>query len=148
MLSSSLSQEINVSEDTIRRDLQELADEGKVLKYTVARFPLFQPGVLIILHTISIHTSRKNHCTAKAAALIQDGMFVLTTGGTTILEMAHPFAASACYIYFGRYSGGTGIYEPPQYRCDPDRRSCIVKPKITVGGEAIAKIADNKATQF
>src|SRR5215210_6488183 len=32
VLSSTLSHEINVSEDTIRRDLQELADEGKIIK--------------------------------------------------------------------------------------------------------------------
>jgi DeoR/GlpR family transcriptional regulator of sugar metabolism len=32
VLSSSLSVEISVSEDTIRRDLQELADEGKIIK--------------------------------------------------------------------------------------------------------------------
>ena len=32
VLSSSLCNEIHVSEDTIRRDLQELADEGKVIK--------------------------------------------------------------------------------------------------------------------
>ena len=32
VLSSSLCTEINVSEDTIRRDLQELSEEGKVIK--------------------------------------------------------------------------------------------------------------------
>ena len=32
VLSSSLCTEINVSEDTIRRDLLELAEEGKVIK--------------------------------------------------------------------------------------------------------------------
>ena len=32
VLSSLLSQEIRVSEDTIRRDLQELAEEGKIIK--------------------------------------------------------------------------------------------------------------------
>jgi DeoR/GlpR family transcriptional regulator of sugar metabolism len=32
VLSSLLSREIRVSEDTIRRDLQELADEGKIMK--------------------------------------------------------------------------------------------------------------------
>ena len=31
VLSSLLSQEIRVSEDTIRRDLQVLADEGKII---------------------------------------------------------------------------------------------------------------------
>ena len=32
VLSSTLSHEINVSEDTIRRDLQELSEEGKIIK--------------------------------------------------------------------------------------------------------------------
>jgi DeoR/GlpR family transcriptional regulator of sugar metabolism len=32
VLSSALCTEINVSEDTIRRDLQELSDEGKIIK--------------------------------------------------------------------------------------------------------------------
>ena len=32
VLSANLCQEINVSEDTIRRDLQELAEEGKIIK--------------------------------------------------------------------------------------------------------------------
>ena len=32
VLSASLSSEIDVSEDTIRRDLQELAEEGKLIK--------------------------------------------------------------------------------------------------------------------
>jgi len=32
VLSSDLSTQINVSEDTIRRDLQELADKGKIIK--------------------------------------------------------------------------------------------------------------------
>ena len=32
VLSSDLCFEINVSEDTVRRDLQELADKGKLIK--------------------------------------------------------------------------------------------------------------------
>jgi len=32
VLSASLSEEMKVSEDTVRRDLQELADEGKIIK--------------------------------------------------------------------------------------------------------------------
>jgi len=32
VMSSNLSRDMNVSEDTIRRDLQELADEGKIIK--------------------------------------------------------------------------------------------------------------------
>ena len=44
VLSSLLCSEINVSEDTIRRDLQELADEGKVIKVhgKSARYTVFK----------------------------------------------------------------------------------------------------------
>lgn len=43
VLSSDLSVQLDVSEDTVRRDLQELAEEGNSLKYT---------GVLCQNHSI------------------------------------------------------------------------------------------------
>ena len=87
VLSTDLSQHINVSDDTIRRDLQELAEAGKLIKvHGGALSPSFHHG-----H----HTSRevysytqKKIIAQKAASLIQDGMFVLTGGGTTIIELA------------------------------------------------------------
>ena len=67
VLSTDLSQHINVSDDTIRRDLQELAEAGKLIKvHGGALSPSFHHG----------NQSSK------------DGMFVLTGGGTTIIELA------------------------------------------------------------
>jgi len=79
VLCTDLSQSINVSDDTIRRDLQELADEGKIVKvYGGALSRSFQGG----------HSSQDIYAYAqkrviaqKAATLIKDGMFVLTGGG-------------------------------------------------------------------
>ena len=87
VLSSTLCTEIQVSEDTIRRDLQELAEEGKVIKvhggalshsFSEVSFPF--NGVYSL--------SEKKIIAQKAIPLISNGMFVLTSGGTTILELA------------------------------------------------------------
>ncbi|ULQ57668.1 DeoR/GlpR family DNA-binding transcription regulator [Flavihumibacter rivuli] len=87
IFSTQLCEEIRVSEDTIRRDLLELASEGKIIKV--------HGGALSCSFAINnwnqdeVYSSdKKKTIAAKAAALIEDGMFVLTSGGTTIIELA------------------------------------------------------------
>lgn len=86
VLSSDLSVQLNVSEDTIRRDLNELAENGQVLKvYGGAlsksfQFP-FQDGNVYAKES-------KKEIAKKAISLIQNGMTVLVGGGTTIIELA------------------------------------------------------------
>jgi DeoR/GlpR family transcriptional regulator of sugar metabolism len=140
VLSSTLSQQINVSEDTIRRDLQELANEGKILKV--------HGGALS--HSFSQIGYAPNHVYAydskkiiaqKAAPLIQDGMFVLTTGGTTIIELARtlPPQLKATFI-----SGS--IPAVLEYMLHPTVDVILIgdklskNSKITVGIEAITQI--------
>lgn len=144
VLSSSLSSDINVSEDTIRRDLQELADEGKVIKvhggalshsFSQVHFPVnevYSQGL-------------KRRIAQKAVSLISDGMFVLTSGGTTILEMARilPPQLKATFI-----SGS--IAAILEYMDHPNSEVILIgdkiskTSKITVGSEAIAKIRQMK----
>ncbi|MBP3943396.1 DeoR/GlpR transcriptional regulator [Sphingobacteriaceae bacterium WQ 2009] len=86
VLSSDLSVQLNVSEDTIRRDLNELAENGKVLKvYGGAlsksfQFP-FQDGNVYAKEA-------KKEIAKKALNLIQNGMTVLVGGGTTMIELS------------------------------------------------------------
>jgi DeoR/GlpR family transcriptional regulator of sugar metabolism len=81
------------------RDLQELAEEGRVIKV--------HGGALS--HSFSqfhypssnfYSQSGKNIIAQKAVGLIQDGMYVLTGGGTTIIEMARnsPHQLQATFI--------------------------------------------------
>ncbi|HEY0355788.1 MAG TPA: DeoR/GlpR family DNA-binding transcription regulator [Flavisolibacter sp.] len=145
VLSTDLSQHINVSDDTIRRDLQELAEAGKLIKvHGGALSPSFHNG-----H----HTSRevysynqKKIIAQKAASLIKDGMFVLTGGGTTIIELARalPMNLHATFI-----SGSIpAIYE---YMNHPNIDVIAIgdkiskNSKITVGLEAISRIRQLKA---
>jgi DeoR/GlpR family transcriptional regulator of sugar metabolism len=88
VLSASLCQDINVSDDTIRRDLQELAEEGKVIKvHGGALSNSFHKGHHSSSDQVYSYV-KKGIIAQKAASLIKEGMFVLTGGGTTILELA------------------------------------------------------------
>src|SRR6478735_12849700 len=94
VLSSLLSHEIRVSEDTIRRDLQELSGEGKLIKvHGGALSHSFHE--VTYTSSLSVYSQdQKKIIGEKAAALIKDGMFVLTSGGTTIIEMARALPPS------------------------------------------------------
>ncbi len=145
VLSSSLCTEIHVSEDTIRRDLQELADEGKVIK--VHGGALSQSFNQVHFPTNGVYSqNQKKTIAQKAVALITNGMFVLTSGGTTILEMARslPPHLKATFI-----SGS--IPAILEYMHHPNIDVIMIgdriskNSKITVGPEAIAKIRQMKA---
>jgi DeoR/GlpR family transcriptional regulator of sugar metabolism len=85
VLSSDLSLHLNVSEDTIRRDLQEL-DEGGVLT-KVHGGALSKSNHFTLKKNNVFSQPEKKIIAAKASQLIRDGMFVLLSGGTTIIEL-------------------------------------------------------------
>lgn len=140
VLSSLLSQEIRVSEDTIRRDLQELADEGKIIK--VHGGALSHSFNEVHYPTDNVYSQdHKKIIAHKAAALIQNDMFVLTSGGTTIIELARalPRQLKATFM-----SGS--IPAILEYMQHPNIDVIMIgdriskNSKITIGAEAIAKI--------
>ncbi len=145
VLSSSLCTEINVSEDTIRRDLQELSEEGKVIK--VHGGALSHSFNQVYFSTNGVYSqNQKKTIAQKAFGLISNGMFVLTSGGTTIIELARslPPQLKATFI-----SGS--IPAILEYMHHPNIEVILIgdkiskNSKITVGSEAIAKIKQVKA---
>jgi len=145
VLSSTLCQEINVSEDTIRRDLQELAEEGKIIKVHGGALSHSFNQVYYPSHNIYSH-SQKKVIAQKAASLIENGMFIITSGGTTILEMARslPPQLKATFI-----SGS--IPAVLEYMNHPNIEVVLIgdkvskSAKITTGADAIAKIQQIRA---
>ena len=145
VLLTDLTTQINVSDDTIRRDLQELAESGKIIKvHGGALSPSFHNG----LHTSKDVYSyqQKKIIAQKAASLIKDGMFVLTGGGTTIIELARALPSSLHATFI---SGSIpAIYE---YMNHPNIDVIVIgdkiskNSKITVGLEAISRIRQLKA---
>lgn len=145
VLSNILSSEMDVSEDTIRRDLQELSEHGKLIKvHGGALSPSFNN---IDSPYQSVYALRNKRTIAKKAiSLIKDGMFVLTGGGTTIIELARslPQHLQATFI-----SGS--IPAIVEYMNHPtidvvvlgDKLSKV--SKITVGADALTRIKNLKA---
>ena len=143
VLSSDLSSQINVSEDTIRRDLQELADKGKIIKV--------HGGALSKSFSSSINSSNvysidaKKTIAQKAASLIQDGMFVMSTGGTTIIELAKalPENLQATFIT-GSLPAALEYIHHPKIEVIFIGDKLSKSSQITIGADAILKIRQFK----
>ncbi|MDQ3844443.1 MAG: DeoR/GlpR family DNA-binding transcription regulator, partial [Bacteroidota bacterium] len=139
------SQHIHVSDDTIRRDIQELADAGKLIKvHGGALSPSFHNSPQTTKNVYA-YTDKKI-IAQKAVSLIKDGMYVLTGGGITIIELARalPPQLKATFI-----SGSIpAIYE---YINHPTIDVIVIgdkvakNSKITIGLEAISRIRQIKA---
>lgn len=144
VLSATLSSDINVSEDTIRRDLQELSETGKLIKvHGGALSPSFDR---IRYPSNKVYAQDcKSSIAQKATELIHDGMFVLTGGGTTIIELARalPSSLSATFI-----SGSVPAIV--EYMHHPNIDVIVIgdklskNSKITVGADALSRIRSLK----
>jgi DeoR/GlpR family transcriptional regulator of sugar metabolism len=141
---SDLSDTISVSEDTIRRDLQELADNGMLIKVHGGALSksfqnsFSQPNIYALEH--------KKIIARKAASLIKDGMFVLTSGGTTIIEMAKalPMNLKATFIT-GSVPAAFEYLQHPNIEIVLIGDKLSKSSQITVGGEAISKLKEIRA---
>lgn len=98
VLSSDLSAQLNVSEDTVRRDLHELAEAGKVLK--VHGGALSKSFHYSFQQTEVYAKDAKKEIARKALQLIQDDMVVLVGGGTTMIELARMIPDSLEALFF------------------------------------------------
>ena len=144
VLVGDLSTGINVSEDTIRRDLQELAEHGKLIKVhggalSKSFYTSFKPAQVYSLEN-------KKRIAQKAAGLIQDGMFVSTTGGTTIIELAKalPENLHATFIT-GSLPAALEYIHHPNIEVIMIGDKLSKSSQITVGGEAITRIRQIRA---
>jgi DeoR/GlpR family transcriptional regulator of sugar metabolism len=97
VLSTDLCLLLGVSEDTIRRDLNELAEAGKIEKVHGGALSVSFSGAY---HQEQIYAVEKKKIIAeKACSLIKDNMLVLVGGGTSIREMVRllPLGLSATF---------------------------------------------------
>lgn len=144
VLSTDLSQAIQVSEDTIRRDLNELAESGKVIK--VHGGAISKSFNSFFLRSDVYGIDSKKVIAQKAVQLIQDGMFILTGGGTTIIEMARLLPENLKATFFtGSIPAAYEYAQHPNIEVIFIGDKIAKKSQIAVGGEAITKIRHIKA---
>lgn len=93
VVAAELSQALNVSEDTIRRDLRELADAGKMMRVHGGGLP-HSPAGVSFNERLKQSPAAKEAIAHAAAGYIQNGHVVIIDGGTTTLLLAQSLPAS------------------------------------------------------
>lgn len=84
--SGELSQRFGISEDSIRRDLRELAAEGLLQRVHGGALPV-SSAIAPLETRKNVQSDSKRAVAKKAAALIQPGQIVIIDGGTTTHEL-------------------------------------------------------------
>lgn len=142
VLLTDLSQKFDVSEDTIRRDLQDLANSSKIIK--VRGGALSKSYSAFSYHEQDIYAYKEKITIArKAVSLLQDGMLVLISGGSTNLEIAR-LVPPELKVTFLTVSLSTAM----QLLEHPNSETIFIggqlskSAKISVGGEVIGKLAE------
>lgn len=137
ILLSDVALKLDVSEDTIRRDLKELHDDGKLKKvHGGAVAKSFNP---FSFHEEDIY-DRKNKLiiAEKALPLIKDGQSLLITGGTTNLELISILPKTLSCTFFT-----PSLHAAMQLSQFPNIETIMIGGKIspdavvTTGGEAL-----------
>jgi DeoR/GlpR family transcriptional regulator of sugar metabolism len=82
-----LSERFGVSEDTVRRDLRELASEGLLQRVHGGALPA-SPAVADFAHRQPIESAAKRAIAKYAAGMVSPGQVVLLDGGTSSVELA------------------------------------------------------------
>lgn len=141
ILSMDLCKEIGVSEDTIRRDLQELADAGRLIKVHGGALSMAFNDVQFT--PANVYSQPKKAIIAtKALQLIKDGMYVLTSGGTTILELVRnlPMSLKATFMT-GSIPVVNACINYPHIDVVVIGDKLLKDSKITVGPDAIDQVS-------
>ena len=86
VIAKDLSEELGLSEDTIRRDLRELAAEGLLQRVHGGALPA-SPAVGNFAARLHVATEEKERIGQTAAAMVQPGQVVILDGGTTAVQI-------------------------------------------------------------
>ncbi|TGO04212.1 DeoR/GlpR family DNA-binding transcription regulator [Serinibacter arcticus] len=93
VLAKVVAADLGLSEDTIRRDLRDLAEEGLLQRVYGGALPA-APAAQPYLARTTLATASKERVARTAVALIEPGATVVLDGGTTALALARALPAS------------------------------------------------------
>jgi DeoR family transcriptional regulator, fructose operon transcriptional repressor len=141
---SDLSNITNVSEDTIRRDLNELATEGKIIKV--------RGGAMISTYHPTAHRDDvyalpdKQIIAQKTIDLIHDGMLIIIGGGTTIREVIKliPDSLRATFLTPNPFTA-MELIEKPNIETIMMGGKMSQYSQMTIGSEVNQKLSEVKA---
>ncbi len=92
VLANALAEEFRISEDTVRRDLRELAGEGLLKRVHGGALPLSRSATLSAVEREAEPSAEKRALAAAAANMVERGQTILVDGGSTNLLVAEMLA--------------------------------------------------------
>lgn len=148
VMSGELSQRFNVSEDSIRRDLRELAAEGKLQRVHGGALPI-SAAIAPIETRRNVQTASKQAIARQAASLIQPGQVVILDGGTTTGYMVSYLPADlACTIVTHSPGIAVALVDRPLIEVILIGGRLFKHSVVTVGASALEGIARINADLF
>jgi DeoR/GlpR family transcriptional regulator of sugar metabolism len=144
VLSADLEVLLGVSEDTIRRDLNELAEGGELVK--VHGGALSKSYHYEYSNDNTYALDEKRIIAQKAIGLLEDGMFVLIGGGTTAREVIRALPPQLKATFFTiSLTTALQLCEHPNSEVIFLGGKLIKNSQISVGGEVISRLSEIKA---
>jgi len=92
IVAKAVSQELRLSEDTIRRDLRDMAAEGLLQRVHGGALPI-SPAMVDMAERWRVAPESKEAVAKVAATLVRPGQVVILDGGTTAVRMARHLPA-------------------------------------------------------
>jgi len=123
IVAKTLAAELDLSEDTIRRDLREMAAEGLLKRVHGGALPL-SPPLPDFAARQSVATDEKAALGARAAAMVEPGQVIFLDGGTTAAALARALPRSF---------GFTVVTHSPTIACELERHPTA--EVVLVGGQ-------------
>ncbi|WP_026902530.1 DeoR/GlpR family DNA-binding transcription regulator [Pedobacter glucosidilyticus] len=143
VLSSDLSEQLVVSEDTIRRDLNELAESGKILK--VHGGALSKSFHYPFQQVDAYAKDAKKEISRKALSLIQNGMTLLASGGTTMIELVRMIPDHlSCTFFTISPLVALELAEKPNLQVILLGGQLSRNAQISIGSKVISELSDIK----
>jgi len=145
VVSSELSSELSVSEDTIRRDLKELSNDGQVLKVHGGALSTAQHLYTYREDEIFDH-EKKLRIANKAMNLIQDHRVIIMSGGTTNLELARIFPKDLdATIFTYSLPIAMQLTEHPRVEIIFLGGKILKEAQVTIGFDVVNALSDIRA---
>ena len=122
IVAKTLAAELDLSEDTIRRDLREMASEGLLKRVHGGALPL-SPALPDFAARQAVATDEKAALGARAAAMVEPGQVIFLDGGTTTAALARTLPRSFAF---------TVVTHSPTIACELERHPTA--EVVLVGG--------------
>jgi DeoR/GlpR family transcriptional regulator of sugar metabolism len=145
VVASELVEALGVSEDTVRRDLRELAAGGFVQRVHGGALPP-APAAATFAQRLRVAPEAKAHLAEAALPLLEGASVVLLDGGTTALELARRLPADrACTVLTNAPPVAAALAAHPRAEVVLIGGRLLKESQVTVGAAAVDALRQVRA---